>query len=349
MKMNGSVRDLFSHMKLLGLAAIVSSYPTEGEVGPLSPVTVWWESPDTMVLSSLAHDVSIEQAASCVRAYLDGLAHDEKMICRTVKVGGKDHSPLSPRIAKSLTNQEWAMYQGVRHEIIDHEQHNDPLFARLVNALGFPAYWSMTLDGAKGKLNLDSGASQWEMAPRNSGSEFMKNKYLEHMRACAQLSVDDIAERIRGDKTDDCGKDRNASGLHAPAYLDVLMSLVALSGIALFPTAMATTGQVGSVSTAVATQWVNGRKQTNFILPIVNRAVTVERYQAICRNASVYRIGNAALQGSRMGVADALAQTAASWLHAHDVDHVVTFQRFVGGSSSCPEYYALEGEIYPVK
>ncbi|MEE8722132.1 MAG: hypothetical protein SOI38_03940 [Eggerthellaceae bacterium] len=349
MKMSGSARDFFSHMKLLGLAAIVSSYPTEGGVDSLSPVTVWWESPDTMVLSSLTHDVSVEQAAACVRAYLDDLARDEKMIRQTVKVGGKDHSPLSPRIAKSLTDQEWTMYQGVRQEIIDHAEGNEPLFARLVNALGFPAYWSTSLEGAKGKLNLDSGASQWEMAPRNSGSEFMKNKYLEHVRACEQLSVDDIAARIRGDEADDCGKDRNASGLHAPAYLDVLMSLVALSGIALFPTAMATTGQVGSVSTAVTTQRANGRKQTHFVLPIVNRAVTIERYQAICRNASVYRIANAAFQSSQVDVTDSLAEASASWLHAHDVDHVVAFQRFVGGSDSCPEYYALEGEIYPVR
>ena len=96
MKMQGSARDLFSHMKLLGLAAIVSSYKENDSIGSFSPVTVWWEDPGTMVLSSVLHDVSVEEAALCVRAYLDDLIRSEQTIRRTVRVGGKEHSPLSP-------------------------------------------------------------------------------------------------------------------------------------------------------------------------------------------------------------------------------------------------------------
>lgn len=157
MKMQGSACDLFSHMKLLGLAAIVSLYKENDSIGSFSPVTVWWEDPGTMVLSSVLHDVSVEEAALCVRAYLDDLIRSEQTIRRTVKVGGKEHSPLSPRIAKEFSNQEWVSYQSVRQDIVDQAESGVPLFADLINALGFPAYWSTTLDGAKGKSKLDLG------------------------------------------------------------------------------------------------------------------------------------------------------------------------------------------------
>lgn len=348
MKMQGSARDLFSHMKLLGLAAIVSSYRENDSISSFSPVTVWWEDPGTMVLSSILHDVSVEEAALCVRAYLDDLVRSEQTIRRTVKVGGKEHSPLSPRIAKEFSNQEWVSYQSVRQDIVDQAVSSVPLFADLINALGFPAYWSTTLDGAKGKSKLDLGASLWEMAPRNQGSEFMQNKYLKHISTCEGLSVDEIAARICGNEIDAKREERNASGLHAPAYLDVLLSFVALSGIGLFPTRPITAGEVGSVSTAVTTQRIGGRKQAHFVLPVISHGITLERYKGICRNAAMYRIANGVLRGSQDVALDAQTGASATWLQSHDVGYLAVFRRHVGGSPSCPEYYAREGTIIPV-
>lgn len=348
MRMSGSAQDLFSHMKLLGLAAIVSSYRSQGGGGSLSPVTVWWESPDTMTLSTVSQDITVEEAAECVRTYLDDLIRDVEVIQRTVKVGGKGHSPLSPRIAKELNDGEWASYQSARQSIVDHSEREVPFFANLVNALGFPAYWSTTLDESKGKPNLDLGASLWEMAPRNQGSEFMKNKYLKHMHACERLSVSDIVDRINGDGLDHGGELRNASGLHSPAYIDLLLSFIALSGIELFPTRPITVGKAGSVSTAVTTQRVDGRKRSYFVLPITRRAVTLERYKSICRNSAIYRIADAAVCDPSFSKTEPLMGASATWLHSHDVSHLVVFHRFIGGTPSCPEYYANEGGIVSV-
>lgn len=348
MRIQGSVRDLFSHMKMLGLATIVSSYRFDKENNSFSPVAVWWESPDAMVLSSATRDISVDEAAECVRAYLDDLIEGEEVVQRMVSVGGKDHSPLSPRIAKSFSDQEWLSYRAVRQSIIDYSEREVPLFGSLVNALGFPAYWSETLDESKGKLNLDLGASLWEMAPRNQGSEFMKNKYFKHVRACEQLSVQDIGDRIRGEVLDSRNELRNASGLRAPAHLDVLLSFVALSGIELFPTRPITVGRVGSASTAATTQRVGGRKQTFFVLPIVDRAVTLEKYSAICRNAAMYRVANETIRNSQSTALDVSIAPSRSWLLSHGVSHLAVFHRFVGGTPSCPEYYANEGDVVSV-
>lgn len=112
----------------------------------------------------------------------------------------------------------------------------------------------------------------------------MQNKYLKHISTCEGLSVDEIAARICGNEIDAKREERNASGLHAPAYLDVLLSFVALSGIGLFPTRPITAGEVGSVSTAVTTQRIGGRKQAHFVLPVISHGITLERYKGICRN-----------------------------------------------------------------
>ena len=352
MRMHGSVRELLSHMEMVGLASIVSAMQERSSGPGRRPVVLGWEAPDTMSVSFAGEEeLTVDTAASCVREYLDLLASQDDVIRRCVTVAGNPHSPLSPRIAKSMTAEEWSSYQDARDGIIDEVEGENPLFTSLVGALGFPAYWSTGLTGQKGKLDLDLGASSWEMATRNSGNEFMKTKYLDLLlTACSKLSIQEIAERIRGEVTDDLGKDRNSCGLHAPASLDALMSWVAITGISAFPTRPVTAGSVGSISTAVLKTRVDGRKRTYFVLPVTERPVTLTRYESLCRCAGLYRAADRSLERSAQSrshdtALDASPEQSELWLRAHGVRYIATFQRFIGGSASCPEYYALAGSL----
>ena len=346
--MHGSVTELFSHMKLIGLALIASEYLYNKETAEDDRVLIGWESPDTAVLSTSLKDLPVETVAVCVREYVDNLVESLDTISQTISVAKKEHSPLSPRIAKELTPPEWSLYQSKRTDIVDLIRDDNPIFSMLVNSLGFPAYWSSTLEGQKGKTDLDLGASRWEMAPRNSGSEFIKNKYLALIRACSDASVDEIAGRICGDRFDDQGGERNACGLHAPAHLDVLMSLIALTGIAVFPTMPVTTGKTGSISAGALTVRVNGRKKTYFVLPVTGYPVTLDKYAAICRNAELYQNASQAVGAGSMFLNEVAAGSSGVWLASHGGKHVVTAPRVVAGSPSCPEYYALEGTVTQV-
>lgn len=345
MRMNGSVKDLLSHMELLGLASITSVFSDYA-----SRVILGWKSPDTMVLNAAARELTVDEVSACVRVYLDDLLDEQELISQMIDVGGKEHSPLSPRVAKGLNSKEWASYQSTRDEILDRAGVENPLFVSLVTALGFPAYWSKCLRSQKGRESLDMGASLWEMAPRNSGSEFMKNKYLEHLRFCERFTVEDIAAHIRGEKVEDNGKDRNSSGLHAPAFhLDVLMSFIALTGISLFPVRPVTSGSVGSVSAGTMTTRVDRRRYNCFVLPVTKQPVTLGRYTSICRNPSMYEVANSAVRGQNDFGWHAAIGAPASWLGSHAVSHIVTFHRFAGGTPSCPEYYAQEGTVIPIE
>jgi hypothetical protein len=348
MRMHGSARDLLSHMELLGLASIISSVRLHEGSHDGMPVTIGWESPDTMVIDAIGDQITIDGAAEDVRTYLD-LLHDERdAISRDVSVGGKAHSPLSPRIAKDMTQTEWQSYQYARNDIIDQVEPENPLFASLIAALGFPAYWSGGLSGQKGKLDLDQGASKWEMAARNSGSEFMKNKYRELVRKCDSFSAEEIASHIRGDVIDDMGNDRNSCGLHAPASIDALMALIALNGISLFSTRPVTSGSVGSISTGVLITRANGRKSTFFVLPVANGLTTLAKYVSVCRYSGLYEVANHLVQGRGRLQEEVSLGKQLAWLKAHRVDHIAIFNRYVGGSPSCPEYYALEGALSSV-
>lgn len=344
-------------MELLGLASIMAEMGAHaerraGHAMATSPILLGWESPDTMVLRTVGGDVSVEDVAASVHEYLGLLAGEADVISRSVPVGGKSHSPLSPRVAPVMTREELESYQDVRTDILDEVGGENRLFERLVSSLGFPAYWTERNDGSKGTPDLYQGASRWEMAPRNQGSEFMRQKYLENMRACAGLSEDDIAARIRGEKAESLGKERNACGLHAPAHLDVLMTWIALNGISQLPTRPVTDGAVGSISTGAIVAKVGGRRRVFFVLPVTSNPVTLERYAAICRSSAICRLASHALSvAPRMGhiSSDPELEHARSWLRAHGVGRVAVFERHVGGTSSCPEYYALDGSLVAVE
>jgi hypothetical protein len=347
MKLNLSVNDLFNHMLVLGLAQIV-----EEEMPEAGHVTICWPDPQTSEIGWLdGGDLSINEAAEAVWSFKEKvLSHigpngGEAPIDRTIQIRGakgvRDCSPLSPRIANkpAFTEAVWSSYFGVRNEILDSMDEVSPLFVRLVRALGFPSYWSELSSIRSIQGNLDIGASSWEMAPRNSGSEFFTNKYIPLLKGIMKsLDAGDIAKHVQGICSDARGTDRNASGLHRPSPTDSCRSWIAYHGLALFSVRPVTQGSCVSVSQGLLSLGGN----TEFVLPIPTKPITIGSYAAASRFDGIYLLASGSSGGQ--DAARSRAQDV-SWFAAHGIAYIIEFTRFKGGSASCPEYFALEGHV----
>ena len=95
--------------------------------------------------------------------------------------------------------------------------------ASLVGCLGSPSYWTR-LTGTKEEQKVDQGASRWEMAPRNSGSEFFKSKYEKLLGYIGSLEVQEIIDRILRKYLKNNGENENACGFRPTAPADSLLS-----------------------------------------------------------------------------------------------------------------------------
>lgn len=350
MKLNLSVKDLFNHMLILGLAQIV-----EEEMPESSHVTVCWPDPQSAEINWLdGEDLSIEEAAEAVWNFKekllthikpseDGVAIDRTIEIKSAKNKSK-HSPLSPRIAKKsdFTEAVWNSYFKTRNEILDSMDEVSPLFVKLVRALGFPSYWTEESAVKNYRDNLDISASLWEMAPRNSGSEFFNTKYFSRLASIEQLDSEAICKHIQGTDSDAHGDNRNASGFHCPSPTDSCQAWIAYHGMAMFPARPVTHGSCVSVTQGVLSR---GREK-RFVLPVPDVPITIDRYAAISRNDSLYtQVANP--EPNQHG--NLTKARDSSWLVAHGITHIEEFARFRGGSDSCPEYFALEGRISAIK
>lgn len=342
MRLELSANNLFSHMLALGLASMLDE---DSEIE--SPVLMRWGSPQEVEI--IAGDGHLDErcAARAVRRFICAVAECESSLAATEVVSGASHSPASPRIAKKLTDDEWVRYFSARRNIVDEAESSVPLFAKLVCSLGFPCYWSelSTVKALKG--NLDIGASVWEMAPRNSGSEFMKNKYFKMLRSIAGEEDDAIVARLVGAEANSDGESRNACGFHAPGSEDTLRAWIALHGMASFDVRPVTHRSCSAISSGVVRD--DTTRATYFVLPVPDSFASLQRYRAIARNASCHSLARFLL-GSKGGggsrsTGSASMEFAVQWLSNHGVAALALFPRKKGGTQNCPEYYAMEGSI----
>lgn len=343
MNLKVSANNLFSHMLVLGIGSILDE---DQKIN--APVSLYWNSPEEAVILANGEDIEVGAVSEVVGRFLDLVEENEPCLDAFVEVSDKPHSPLSPRIAKSLTNQEWSNYFSSRRAILDLSDESLPLFSELVCSLGFPCYWSDSSTVRSLQGNLDIGASTWEMAPRNSGSEFMKSKYFKMFRTVSRLDGSAIASRLEGKEFDSVNELRNACGFHSPGAEDVLLSWIALHGIASFDVRPVTRGACSSLVSGVVQDGVT--KALYFALPVPFEPITLQRYRAICRFSGMYRIAWGIVSGrsdadARFGT-NAPSSSDAEWLQAHNVTALALFRRKKAGTANCPEYYAMEGSVH---
>ncbi len=348
MKLSRNSSDMLSQMELLGIASILNEDDDIDE-----SIVISWVNPRVMSVSTIHGELEEDTVAASIWKFKEQMVAVRDVLSKKILIGGRNHSPLSPRISKSFTDKEWANYFLSRCEAIDSTASSIPLVTNLAGSLGYPCYWGHDRKGNPDFSNLDLGASVWEMSARNSGSEFMINKYIKLLDTIAPLTTDEIADRISGRAVDSAGETRNACGFRRPGSADVLLSWVAYQAISCFPTRPVVHGMFscGSLSTGVIREKSGRRSSMLFVLPINQRPITVERYLAICRCSSIYRLGRWLVQNSdqRSLLESTLPiemRGDASWLLSHQVDCIATYERYVGGSASCPEYWSLPGNIH---
>lgn len=347
MRLKGSVNDLLAHMEMLGLARILEwDNQTDGTI------TVYWPDPRTMEIGLLGRELSLGQVAAAVRRYLQKVNAEMDDLEKSVIIGGKEHSPFSPRVAKELSREEWKQYFDCRSNAVDALEKRNPLFVSLLGALGSASYWPAKNDSKKASPNLDLGASLWEMAPRNSGSEFMRNKYLKLFKLIADLSPEDISQRLSGEVVESRKETRNPCGFRCPGKSDLLMSWIAYQGISCFPTRAVTEGgSRNHDALSVGTMEVhlpNDQQSTYFVLPVPTRQITLSRYLACCRYQGLCIQAEGLVSPSSTALDTPACATSAEWLKRHGIGHVAMFLRHKGGTKNCPEYWAEPGRVAPL-
>lgn len=359
MEMMLSARDLYSHMVVLGLAAICDA----DEVLD-GPVTICWEHPGMVVIGLRDAALEVEDAAAAVRRYLDVLIDVRPTISNTICLGtdkqGKMRlkSPLSPRIANvvdldarcgsdGMTN--WEQYHGVRHRILDEISANVPVFRSLIGSLGMAAYWKSGY-GNQRDVRPDTGASLWEMAPRNQGSEFMTNKFIKMLDDVANLSPDAIVSRLAGRAVLNEKDLRNTGGFRSPSPTDTLLSFIALHGISSFAVRPVAEGRSGSITDGSLT--IKDKVRTDyFVVPVATAPVTLSRYRSVCRSEALGMLAEAWLgkQAEKEGSGFSASLSSRShWLGEHSIGYVGVFERIKAGTANCPEYYAAPGTLVQV-
>jgi len=338
-KLPGTVDDLFSHMELLGLARILEQSDTVK-----GPVLLGWESPETMTIDTADGNLDSTLLAVSVRQFIELTASQREILGQEIQISGKLHSPLSPRVAHAFTPEEWTEYFRCRQHIVDRIEPENPLMASLVGCLGSPSYWTR-LTGTKEEQKVDQGASRWEMAPRNSGSEFFRSKYEKLLGYIESLEVQEIIDRILRKYLKNNGENENACGLRPTAPADSLLSWICYQGISCFPTRPIASGRSGrdSASTGVLEPAKGQHERVAFVLPIFSRPITIDRYLCVCRYAGLYEITGAMRHGENHISPDLVLKKR--WLTDHQVEGIAWFARNVGGTKNCPKYWALPGNI----
>lgn len=335
-RLDGRVDQAFGHMIVIGLCAIAEQRGFGG-------CRIQWTS--EMAPAPLIHfDGDWGDLCAEVQSHAALLADDpESWINASFDAGDTPCGVFSPRV-KALPEGEWRSYEEARARAVDRLicLDKDLLSARMIGAIGRPAYWGRVI--AK-RQQQDDGASRWEMTARNRGSEFVSPRFRHLAHAVSKRSPDSIAEGLLGHVTlDEHGKEcpqdsRLATGLRAPGSSDAAAAWCALWGISQFPLSLhlrATSGTAGYDGTF---------SRGEFVLPVPTGPVPLARYRSIVASYRLKAFARAVRADHSDGsIAD--GEHARTWLARRSVAAVVRFPLFVSSNVNAPERWAETGIIH---
>lgn len=335
-QMELDIRDAFDHLFLIGLASIV-----ESETGARS--FIHWRNWKTACLETGGVDSEKELAASV----LDHArrAAESRWLTTTCSLSVGKRSPLSPRIGKLASREQFQELEEARRELIDSIGRDDRLTRRLIGALGRPSDWSLNRSG---EINPDAGASAWDMKTRNRGEEFIQNRLAILGRAVASRTTDGVVKGLLGTSVvDEAGSNaltsRTPTGLRSPGVTDNARAWCALWGLSTLPTVPVVAGRGEAASrTAGAVRGPGG--DVWFYLAIIQQSTTVAAFRAIARSEALARQAAWAsgLDPSRLNRSDS------RWLAEHGLTSFVVFHRSKSDNQNAPESWAESGRVVPI-
>ncbi len=335
----GDIRDAFSHMALIGLAAIV-------EVSGDSRVAIRWSrgmDPRPEIESALSRN----EVATTVHKHASDRIGDNSWLSARSEIAGRSTAVFSPRV-KAMTTGEWSSYMKQRERALDRliMAGGNELDLRMIGALGMPASWSRL---RAGDPMPDDGASRWEMKTRNRGEEFVGNRLALLSRAVAKRSVDQVASGLYGATVvDELGRGKNPlssrtpTGLRAPGPVDSALAWCALWGISQCPVRF----QVNSVAKSAG--FVGSRGVGHFYLPVFGGFTTMPRVRTVLISSYLLSATTVPHGGSltRTTADSADIEVSAEWLRSRSVRGFVIFEMAKSDNLSAPERWAKAGIVH---
>jgi CRISPR-associated protein Csb3 len=286
--LKGDVRSALTHLAAYGLAAIV-----EDATGAPCHVRALRDG----AAVRLPLGVTELDAATTVR---DHAARRLEGWPTRVRDGGT--GVMSPRGHSPKDEREWRALQEDRNALLDAAYGPKPSWLDLfmMRALGEPAYWFERQDG---RLDLDRGASRWEMKTRNRGEDFVANRLSILCQAVANRSPEAVLAGMIGEApVDEAGKNavdsRTPTGLAAPGPTDNALAWCALWGISVLPTtpnASPRPGRSGSGKPSVSTGMLTGLPRLNdncrayVFLPLFAQPTRLARVRVVLTSGALAR------------------------------------------------------------
>lgn len=336
-RIRGEIDDLFSHMTLLGLGALVeeSGFPS---------VRIWWDDDEQPVIGA-GTELTDSDVASAVHAHVTRLASPTSWLrdrfsfsngTKTLTV-----STTAPRTASPERAEDWRLLEEARQDSID--SMSSHLERRLVAGLGYRSWWYR-----RGKdLRADIGANIWEMRTRNKGTEFIADRLLPLADVVSTWTVEEIRLGLLGETVADThGKNslesRTPTGFSTPRPVDNARAWCALWGLSMLPVAHLNDPSL-AYPAYLPRRSIQADERHQLLMPVPNRPVSMARMRALLRSAHLTAAVEDKSDGSLLK-----RQTSWEWLRQQGVAALLRFPVRYVGSASAPERQALTGiRVWP--
>nr|KOY49549.1 hypothetical protein ISGA_09565 [Gordonia sp. NB41Y] len=245
---------------------------------------------------------------------------------------------FSPRIAAPESAHAWEELYAKRRAALDDPINQSWLDARMLQALGEPAYWQFGTKNAQ----YDGGASRWEMKTRNRGEDFVRNR-LAHLAQVVESREPDVIEKAFTDAAvDDSARkpdSRTGTGLVPPGPVDDAVAWCALWGISAFRLYPRLTGVAITPGA-----WPTDRVHPGLMaLPMHTTLQTPAKLRRVLRSQDF----STSAFGDPEGRDGITVVGARERLVRQGIRGIVKFPIRKAGSSSAPERQVLSGTFEP--
>ncbi len=339
--LRGELRVALSHMTMIGLAAILE------DAGVRDVRVAWTRELDAHPVVC-ADGVDLAATAEIVRDHARRHAATDSWVAASIDLGDGPVGAMSPRIKRPADARAWQLLTDRRAGLIDSiTDARSRLDLEFVGALGAPSYWHFN---RKGDRLPDSGASRWEMQPRNSGAEFVGNRLRPLAENVANRDPASICGGLDGtqppvDLTGGNRSDsRTATGLASPGPTDDVAAwcgLWAISQFPLIPLIAERSRTAGHIPVRGGRGWL--------YLPVANMPMAMPRLRSVILSSELELVVRKRVADDRRAPTDLEAEAARDWLRDRHVSGVAYFPVWASDNKSAPELRALDGTVIPLE
>ena len=318
-QLGGPITSALTHFAGYGLASILEN---QGH----TLLRMHWreDTSPSLVISG----VSADEVGAAVLKHAEAIDNDHWIHAQLEDGRRQGASLFSPRIKTASSRQEWETYSSQRLQYLTPDLSR--LDRSMLHGLGEPAHWHHT----EKDNQPDCGASRWEMKTRNRGEELVTHRLRPLLRGIRSRSSDELAAGLSGKQVVDIDKkaeSRSGTGFTKPRPVDCAVAWCALWGISWMPTVH----QVNWMSQSPAVTPRTRVHPTNAALPVIAAPVSLSLWRSVLRSRQLDEVA--------FSPENTEVRASMRWLGARGLVGLIRFPIHLGGSSSAPERYLLDG------